>query len=80
MGLIIQERASRGTGERDAGIPRTGRLAKVAGGTGGRRPRKPPLGARAHSPVVAVLAIVTRYAAGSPHHVPPCPSIRQHAE
>ena len=63
---------------RDRGMGRTGRLADVAGGAGGLRPRKPPLGARAQSPVVAVLAIVTRYAAPSPCRAPPHPSTRKH--
>ena len=70
--------ATRGTAEHDTGFRRTGRLAKVAGWTGQRWPRKPPLGARAQSAVVAVLPIVTRYADYTPCRVPPCPSIRRH--
>ncbi len=41
-------RAHRGAGEHDAGVQRTGRLAKVAGGAWGLGPRKAPLGARAN--------------------------------
>jgi hypothetical protein len=38
----------RGSDKHDTGLRRTGRLAKVAGCTGGLGPRKPPLGARAN--------------------------------
>ena len=38
----------RGAAERDAGVLRTGRLAKVAGEMGDLGPRKAPLGARAN--------------------------------
>ena len=48
--------SSRGTAERDTRTLRTGRLANVAGWTGSLRPRKPPLGARAQSAVVALMA------------------------
>jgi hypothetical protein len=78
MRLGISWGSNRGTAGRDTGTLRTGRLAKVAGGAWGLRPRKPPLGARAQSEVVAVVPIVTRYAAGSPHRAPPCPSTRRH--
>jgi len=43
-----ERRSHRGAAERDAGVRRTGRLAKVAGRAGGLRPRKAPLGARAN--------------------------------
>ena len=42
-------RAHRGTAGHDTGTLRTGRLAEVAGGAWGLRPRKAPLGARAQS-------------------------------
>ncbi len=60
-------RSSRGTAERDAGLLRTGRLAKVAGGTGGAGPRKAPLGARANRPWLLSWPFVT--------HTPPNPHI-----
>jgi hypothetical protein len=48
---------SRGSAERDTGLRRTGRLAKVAGFTGELWPRTPPLGARDQIAVVAAMAI-----------------------
>ncbi len=66
-----------GAAERDTGMGRTARLAKVAGWTCGLGPRKPRLGARVQSEGVARMPIGTRYVAPSPHRVPPRLSVRE---
>ena len=65
---ILAHRSPTGRGKkRDAGVLRTGRLARVAGGAWGLRPRKAPLGARANRPVVAVMAACHSHAAEPPY-------------
>ena len=55
-GRVGCSQVHRGSDKHDTGLRRTGRLAEVAGCTGGRGPRKPPLGARANRQRVAVMA------------------------
>ena len=64
-----------GTAERDAGLRRTGRLAKVAGRTASRgHARRPselaPIGGG------CCLADCHSHADSAPHRAPPCPSVR----